>query len=220
MNTFTQNKWLLALVVALGMHSSAWALDDAGAQRLLSIQQRWAEVQYNTPEKQRAAEFEKLAAQTLAFTAEKPEAAEAWIWNGIVVSSWAGAEGGLGALGKAKQSKASLEKALQLDPAALQGSAYTSLAALYDRVPGWPIGFGDSDEAQTLLKSALALNPNGIDSLYFWGDHLYREGQYPEAKAALLKAKLAAPRPGRELADEGRRRDIDALLKDVEHKLN
>ena len=217
------NKWLSAVMlgaVALQLQVPAWALDDAGSQQLLSIQQRWAEVQYDTPEKQRAAEFEKLAAHAQAFTQAQPAAAEALIWNGIVLSSWAGAEGGLGALGKAKQSKALLEKALQLDPSALQGSAYTSLAALYDRVPGWPIGFGDSDEAEKLLHSALQLNPNGIDSLYFWGDHLYRQGKYADAKAALLKAKLAAPRPGRELADEGRRREIDALLKDVEHKLN
>jgi tetratricopeptide (TPR) repeat protein len=215
------NNWITAAIGAVfALNGTAWALDDAGAQRLLSIQQRWAEVQYTTPEKQKPAEFEKLAAQAQAFTVEQPQAAEAWIWNGIVVSSWAGAEGGLGALGKAKQSKASLEKALSLDATALQGSAYTSLAALYDRVPGWPIGFGDSDEAQKLLQHALKLNPTGIDSLYFWGDHLYREGHYAEAKTALLNAKQAAPRPGRELADEGRRRDIDALLKDVEHKLN
>jgi len=109
-------------------------------------------VQYNTPEKQKAAEFEKLAAQAQAFTQERPAAAEAWIWNGIVVSSWAGAEGGLGALGKAKQSKAMLEKALELEPTALQGSAYTSLAALYDRLPGWPIAFGDASEADRLLQ--------------------------------------------------------------------
>lgn len=207
-------------VLGLLIQSSAWALDDAGSQRLLGIQQRWAEVQYETPEKQKTAEFEKLALQAQAFTQEQPAAAEAWIWNGIVLSSWAGAEGGLGALGKVKQSKASLEKALQLDPKALQGSAYTSLAALYDRVPGWPIGFGDADKAGELLHSALQLNPNGIDSLYFWGDHLYREGKYTEAKAALLNARQAAPRPGRALADEGRRRDIDALLKDVESKLD
>ena len=194
------NKWLLGSLIAvigLQVQTYAWALDEADSQRLLLIQQRWAEVQYNTPETQKAAGFEKLAQQTRAFTQQSPDAAEAWIWNGIVVSSWAGAEGGLGALSKAKQSKASLEKALQLDPTALQGSAYTSLAALYDRVPGWPIGFGDSDEADKLLHKALAINPNGIDSLYFWGDHLFREGQYPEAKAALLKAKQAAPRPGR-----------------------
>ncbi|AZE49124.1 hypothetical protein C4K04_3452 [Pseudomonas chlororaphis] len=128
--------------------------------------------------------------------------------------------GGLGALSKAKAAKGYLEKAIALDPNALQGSAYTSLAALYDRVPGWPIGFGDSEKAEQLLKQALQVNPNGIDSLYFWGDHLYRQKRYGEARDALQKALRAAPRPGRETADAGRRKEIEALLVAVSKKLN
>lgn len=211
---------IFACLLFGALSQSAWALDVADQQRLTSLQQTWAHIQYETPEKQRAAAFEQLAAQATLFTAERPTVAEAWIWKGIVTSSWAGAEGGLGALGKAKDAKADLEKSLTLDPQALQGSAYTSLAALYDRVPGWPIGFGDSDKAEQLLKQALQLNPNGIDSLYFWGDHLYRQKHYTQAKAALQKALQAAPRPGRESADAGRRKEIAALLVDVNHKLD
>ncbi|MNV57820.1 Tetratricopeptide repeat protein [compost metagenome] len=202
------------------MSQSVWALDTADQQRLNSIQQRWAHIQYELPEDQRTAAFEKLAAQASSFTQERQTVAEAWVWSGIVTSSWAGAQGGLGALSKVKDAKADLEKALVLDPKALQGSAYTSLGALYDRVPGWPIGFGDSDKAEQLLKQALQLNPNGIDSLYFWGDHLYRQKRYSEAKVALQRALQAAPRPGRETADAGRRKEIEALLVDVDKKLN
>ena len=108
---------------------------------------------------------------------------------------------------------------MALNPDALQGSAYASLAALYDRVPGWPIGFGDGDKAEQLLKQALALNPDGIDPLYFWGDHLLRQGHYAQAREALNKALQAAPRPGRETADNGRRKDIQSLLADVNQKL-
>jgi tetratricopeptide (TPR) repeat protein len=213
-------KRLFACVLLGALSQSVWALDAADQQRLDSIQQRWAQIQYQIPEKQRPAAFEQLAAQTSHFTAERPDVAEAWIWQAIVTSSWAGAEGGLGALAKAKQAKADLEKSLTLDPKALQGSAYTSLAALYDRVPGWPIGFGDSDKAELLLKQALQLNPDGIDTLYFWGDHLYRQKRYAEARAALQKALQAAPRPGRESADAGRRKEVAALLADVNKKLD
>lgn len=210
---------IIACLLLGALSQSVWALDAADQQRLNGIQQSWAHIQYELPEGQRTAAFEKLAAQASSFKQERQTVAEAWIWSGIVTSSWAGAQGGLGALSKVKDAKADLEKALTLDPKALQGSAYTSLGALYDRVPGWPIGFGDSDKAEQLLKLALQMNPNGIDSLYFWGDHLYRQKRYVEARAALQKALLAAPRPGRESADAGRRKEIETLLVDVNKQL-
>ncbi|WPN55743.1 tetratricopeptide repeat protein [Pseudomonas sp. P9_31] len=212
-------KTLTCLLLAV-LSQSVWALDAADQQRLNAIQQGWAHIQYELPAEQRSAAFEKLAAQASAFTQERQSLAEAWIWSGIVTSSWAGAQGGLGALSKVKAAKVDLEKALAIDPKALQGSAYTSLAALYDRVPGWPLGFGDADKAEQLLKQALQLNPTGIDSLYFWGDHLYRQKRYGEARDALQKALHAAPRPGRESADAGRRKEIEALLGDVNKKLD
>lgn len=213
-------KRITACLLLVALSPSVWAIDAADEQRLAGIQEGWAYIQYEVPTEQRTAAFEKLATQTTAFTQERPSVAEAWIWSGIVTSSWAGAQGGLGALSKVKEAKVDLEKALALDPKALQGSAYTSLAALYDRVPGWPIGFGDANKAEQLLKQALQLNPTGIDSLYFWGDHLYRQKHYVEAKNALQRALLAAPRPGRETADTGRRKEIEVLLVDVNKKIN
>ena len=47
-----------------------------------------------------------------------------------------------------------------------------------------------------------------------------RDRHYVEAKAALEKARQAAPRPGRELADSGRQGEIDQLLQEVNKKLN
>jgi len=206
------------VIALLAFAPVAWALDPAGTQQLAELQQHWAQIQYQTPEDKRADAFEKLAADASAFVSQHPGSPEPLIWAGIINSSWAGATGGLGALGKVKAAKASLEQAMNMDPNALQGSAYTSLGALYDRVPGWPIGFGDSDKAETMLRKALQINPTGIDSNYFWADHLYRQKRYAEAIAALEKARQAPPRPGREQADRGRRGDIDALLNAIRSK--
>jgi hypothetical protein len=48
---------------------------------------------------------------------------------------------------------------------------------------------------------------------------LFRQGHYAQARQALEKALRAQPRPGRELADTGRRKDIQLLLVDVDKKL-
>lgn len=209
---------LCALMLALASQLS-FALSPAGESSLRQIQTHWAQINYQTPEAKREAAFAKLADEAEQVVAAEPNAAELHIWHGIVLSTWAGAKGGLGALALVKQAKAEFEKAIELDATALDGSAYTSLASLYYQVPGWPIGFGDEDKAEALFQQALALNPNGIDPNYFHGDFLLRQKRYGEARTALEKALAAPARPGREVADAGRRDEARALLAQVKEKL-
>ena len=206
---------LLSLVAA----PAAFALADAGKLELQAVQGRWAEIHYGLPEKQREAAFAELAERAARAVAAEPEAAELRIWHGIVLSTLAGAKGGLGALGLVKEAKAELETALRLDPRALDGSAYTSLGSLYYQVPGWPVGFGDDAQAEKLLKQALAINPGGIDPNYFYGDFLARQKRYAEARTALERALAAPDRPGRASADAGRRAEARRLLEQVAAKL-
>ncbi|MEZ3187322.1 hypothetical protein HZR81_20710 [Pseudomonas sp. LM13] len=209
---------LCALMLALASQLS-FALSAAGESSLRQIQMHWAQINYQTPEAKREAAFAKLADEAKQVVAAEPNAAELHIWHGIVLSTWAGAKGGLGALALVKQAKAEFEKAIELDATALDGSAYTSLASLYYQVPGWPIGFGDEDKAEALFQQALALNPNGIDPNYFHGDFLLRQKRYGEARTALEKALAAPARPGREVADAGRRDEARALLAQVKENL-
>lgn len=202
------------MIKQLALTAALWGLSIAAqAADVTELQQRWAQIQYELPVKQQPQAYSLLADQARQLTEANPDSAAAHIWQGIILSSWAGAEGGLGALGKVKEAKAELELALALEPEALQGSAYTSLGALYYQVPGWPIGFGNDEKAAELLQKALTLNPDGIDSNYFWADYLIDQKRYAEAKAVLLKAQAASPRPGRELADKGRQQEIRELLK-------
>ena len=204
---------LFTALLALG--NCAWAGMDEDVAR---ARQEWERIKYQTPAKEQEAEFEKLAKSSAKLVAQYPRQAEPVIWHGIIEASHAGAKGGLGALSLAKSARKSFEDALSINPDALDGSAYTSLGSLYYQVPGWPIGFGDDKKALELLKKGLALNPNGIDPNYFYGDFLFRSGDYPGAEQALRKALQAPPREGRKLADDGRRREINDLLDKVREK--
>ena len=187
----------------------ATPVDDAVAE----LARDWADVKYKTPANEQAAKYEALADRAHKVSATYPERAEPLVWEGIIVSSFAGAKGGLGALSLAKQAKSLYESSLQIDPNALDGSAYNSLGVLYYKVPGWPLGFGDKPKAQELLQKALAINPRGIDPNFFYGEYLIETGKPAEAVAYLERAVNAPPRPGRDVADAGRRAEASELLR-------
>lgn len=199
---------ILAACLTLASAAQAAPADDL----IRPIQDRWAEIKYQQPEKQQADLYHELAGQARKLAEAQPNLAPALIWEAIVVSSEAGARGGLGALSMAKEAKRLLEESLKLDEKALNGSAYTSLATLYAKVPRWPIGFGDKAKAEELFRKSLAINPTGIDPNFFYGEYLIDEDRVAEGRRYLEKALSAAPRPGRETADQGRRREIQALL--------
>lgn len=102
--------------------------------------------------------------------------------------------------------------AYSINPKAEDGGAAMSLGVLYYKVPGSPIGFGDKAKARKLLKEALAVDPNGLDANYFYGDFLYDQGNNAGAKSYLLKALRAPHDPSRPVWDAGRRREVQALI--------
>jgi tetratricopeptide (TPR) repeat protein len=210
-NIMASSVALLALTA-----SSGWA---GVTEEITTLQKRWAEVNYQMEGEAQSEAFASLATEADAVVSRHPDNAAPLIWRGIIKSTYAGAKGGLGALSLAKSSKADLEAALAIDPQALDGSAYTSLGTLYCHVPGWPIGFGDDKKAEKLLLKALAINPDGIDSNYFYADYLIGKKRYQDARTYLLKAKKAAPRINRPLADAGRQKEISQALAVIEQKL-
>jgi tetratricopeptide (TPR) repeat protein len=193
-----------ALLATLALPGFAASLDDLRGQ--------WAQVRYATPADSQLAAMTQLKARADAALVAAPGDASLMIWDGIITSSLAGLKGGLGALSLAKEARGRLEAAEKLQPGALQGSALTSLGALYYQVPGWPVGFGSRSKARTLLEAALKIDPDGIDSNYFYADFLFSEGDMPGAKKAAEHGLQATARAGRELADQGRREELRALL--------
>jgi tetratricopeptide (TPR) repeat protein len=179
---------------------------------LLDLSESWAKIKYQTPKDQRVAALEALNTKAEAMVKANPGDAAPLVWQAIILSSTAGEKGGLGALSLVKQAKKLLERAQAIDPNALNGSIYTSLGSLYYQVPGWPLGFGDDDKAEENLKKALALNPDGMDPNYFYGDFLLQEKEYANAVKAFEHALAAPPRADRPIADAGRRSEIVKAL--------
>ncbi|AVX01845.1 hypothetical protein V9789_001298 [Vibrio vulnificus] len=196
-------------ILALSMLSAS----SFAVTPLQDVQSKWAVCQYQVEdEDQKIKCLENLIMHNTAMLQQMPDNPELTVWLAINKASLAGAEGGLGALSLAKEAKALLEKVIATAPNTLDGSAYTSLGSLYYKVPGWPLGFGDDEKAEEMLKKALEINPKGIDPNYFYGDFLAEDGRRTEAKVYLTRAKQAEPRLNRLLADKGRQLEIDAAL--------
>ena len=213
----------LLIAATLSAAGSAMAADAPGLDgRLDYLARTWAHVNYEIPDKHaQAAQAETLAGEADALARRYPNRAEPLVWEAIATATEAGAKGGLDGLGLAKQARQILERAEKLNPAALgDGSVYTSLGSLYAQVPGFPIGFGDPGKARAYLRKALAANPKGIDPNFFYGDFLFRQGDYAGAVQALQQALAAPARPGREVADRGRRGQASALLAQAKQKLH
>lgn len=209
-------RWLTGCLVAglatLALLPALPARAATVTEAVSELQHDWEAIRYQSPAAEREKGFEALAAKAHQVSEAFPGRAEPLVWEGIIVSSWAGEKGGLGALGLVKQAKALYESAIAIDGTALEGSAYNSLGVLYYKVPGWPVGFGDKAKAKELLTKALTLNPKGIDPNFFYGEYLVETKQAQEAVAYLERALQAPPRPGRQIADTGRREEARALL--------
>jgi len=213
-------KSFVALGLALSLAAGA-ARADALDPRLDSLARAWAHANYEiTDNGAQGAAAAQVAAEADALARQNPGRAEPLVWEAIAKATQAGAKGGLGGLALAKESRSLLERAEKINPNALgDGSVYTSLGSLYAQVPGFPIGFGDPGKARGYLQKALAANPNGVDSNFFYGDFLMRQNDYAGASKALQKALAAPPRPGREIADKGRKAQASALLSQAQAKL-
>lgn len=210
-----------ALGLCLGLNAfAAQAADDpALTAAVKKLQTRWETIKFTVPEGDaQTRQMNALGDEADALAAQYPDRPTAQIWDGIITSERASMASAFSALGLAKRARDILEKANAADEATLDAGAPTSLGVLYYRVPGFPIGFGDKKKARRLLEHAVQLAPNGLDALYFYGDFLMNQGEYPEAVAVWKRALALPPHPDRPLWDKNRREVIREQLEKIEPK--
>jgi len=213
---------LILLILTIGFNISAFANTSKPHdfnQALITLQHHWAETNYAEDKDLKKSAFIALEEESIKLTTAFPQYAEAWIWQGIVQSSYAGFKGGLGAIPLVDDAKEALEKALILDEYALQGSAHTSLGILYLKVPGWPVSFGDDDASEEHLNTALKMNPTGMDVNYFLAQFYIEQDEFKKAKEHLIAASDAPARPNRKNADKFRQIEIKSLLRQVNEEI-
>lgn len=209
-------RYCFGILLLITVGAAQAASPEAEIKELASA---WDVANFATDGAEKEKALAALAERAKALSEAWPNRAEPLAWDGIVLASWAGAKGGLGALKLAKQARDQLQRAEAIDPSVLNGSVYTSLGSLYYRVPGWPVAFGDNKKAGEYFRKALAINPDGIDPNFFYGDYLIDKGDYQQAIAVLQHALEAPPRPGREIADKGRRAEILKAIKKAKEKI-
>lgn len=181
-------KILLVVFCLLFTSTSFAAAVNTAVQK---IESKWEFAEYNLPKDQRKKEFQNLFVQAKEVAERFPNKAEPLILQACIILTRAKIEGSLEALSSVRQAKALLEKAIVINPKADKGSAFVTLGVLYYKVPGWPIAFGDNGKAETMLKKALAINPRGIDSNYYYAEYLLSHDKSEQAARYLAKAVIA-----------------------------
>lgn len=203
---------MLGFAAVLGDAAEVRTFDD----ELASIRHEFDVASFSGLKKSdRKHAFAELVDHAAAFSESYPDRVEAVGWNGVILSAYAGEVSALGAMKVAKSALAALEEAEAMDPAALDGGIYASLGALYSKVPGGMMGFGDDDIAADYFQRALDVNVDNIDSNYFYGEFLIDQSEYEQALTVLNHALAAPEVTERPLFDAGRREAIRELLEEA-----
>lgn len=187
------NRTAFAVFAVFLMTPAAAALAAAPASMgaaIRHLEHAWAHITYQVKNSDaQDKQMRALVKEAQAVVARYPGRAEPLIWEGVIDSSEAKYAGTFSALGFAKRARKLFERAGRLDFRALGGAVPTSLGALYYKVPGFPLGFGDDDKARNYLEQAVQINPDGLDANYFYGDFLYGQDEYGKAATVLKRAR-------------------------------
>lgn len=207
----------LTICAALMLAGASPAKADAA---LSAIENRWAEIRYAMKDnREQLVALRELRGQTQALMDQQPSNSEALLWHAMVLLLEADTHHSVASLGLAKEARDLLEAAAQNDTGTVSSMIHTALGALYNEIPGWPIGFHDDGKARAHFAKALEANRDGMDANYFYGDYLVQQRKYREALPYLEKALVVPVRPDHQSYDTGLRTEVEAALAVARQKL-
>lgn len=201
---------ILSLTMS-GLPRGAGAAPDMAAL-ISALELQWARISYQSAGIDQNAAFLDLLRQAETIARQFPGQPLPMAWRGIILCSHAEVAGGLRSLREVTQARDLFLEAKRLDPQVMDGTVDGYLGTLYYKVPGWPVGFGDRQQAAFYFQQAMAENPSGIDANYMYGLYLLDQGERIAGRAHLLAALRAPLRPDHADYDAGRRLDIQSAL--------
>ncbi len=198
--------------------TSVASTDGEPENQVRKLRNEWEQVFYGLPQAQHAERFKAMLDQLENLTAQHPQAASPKALMAMVLCTYAGARQGLDTLTLIERARDLSREAIQMDPRALDGSAWITLGNLYQRLPGWPISFGDNTQAREYLGQALKLFPEAMDTNYFYGNFLLEQGDYEEALKYLQKANTVVLANDAGIGDKQMKQQVEnAIVAAREH---
>lgn len=205
---FVKKILLPLFLILFSSHSFCASMDED----IYKLRTAWAMAKYETPKNKQIPMLEQLVDEAKELNKKYPNQPDIMVWYATTLSTLGAVEGKVRALPNLKKAKDLLEDAIKRNPNVENGFAQGVLGALYARVPGWPISFGNKDKAREHLEMAVKLSPNGVDSNYYYGDFLIEDGKFEAAKQHLELAEKSPIRPGYEIQDRGRKVEVATSL--------
>jgi len=185
---------------------------------LVKIESQWANIYYAQKSSEQNNNYSALLQDITHLLTQTPDSAELMIWQAIVISTNAAFENPFDALRSIKKAKTILETVIQKKPNALDGAAFVVLGTLYYMTPGWPISFGNQHKAEEYLRTAIKINPHGIDPNYFYADYFLSKNEIEQASKFFELALKAPSREDQAYADQQLKKEAMLALKNTQQR--
>ena len=182
---------------------------------LKNIESEWASIYYSTSKNKQGPAYVRLLDKTTNLVQQYPNNAEPIFWQAVVKASYADHQDPFSALNAIHEARDLLVKAIEINPETMSGSAYVTLGTLYYMAPKWPVAFGDDQEAKKMLETALKINPEGIDTNYFYGEFLLLHNKPKDAAIYFKRATTAPARTEQLFADNQLKAEARLALKNT-----
>ena len=208
------------LLVALSVYAQASETPSLKSE-LLRLAHDWEHVKLQVSDRDdQERQMASLAQRAGQIGKQYENIPDPIVWIGIITSEQASIANDNGspikALELAKRARDILEEVEKTNPETMDAGAPTTLGVLYDRVPGFPIGFGDKARARYYLQEAIRSAPNGLDANFFYGDFLYKHGEQSEAVRILERALTLPELSNRPIWDKSLRAAIQHILSEIQ----